>query len=262
MRDCWCKCTNRTGGELVKAPIAFVYGNCVFAAGLDDAWAAFSVEAFSYAWLSEDAKRARLLALLGALEAVEADVQVMRVCRRWEVEHYVSDACREGGARAQEHARRRYVEEHAMRLRDVGMGQPSIFLLVSLREPERDVASYVSNAVAQHPREWWEAVRRALSMRDQRILPVPELERVRVRADQIHARLEDFLSVRPARGVEIQWLVRRAFCRGLGEPVLDGLYEPRALLFERNSKAMLAPLEGDVMRWGSLVPLRWFLSWA
>ncbi len=242
---------------MVKAPLAFVHGNCVFAAGLDDAWAAFSVETFSYAWLSEDAKRTRLLALLGALEAVEADVQVMRVCRHWQLERYVSDACREGAARTQESARRRYVEEHAMRLRDVGLAQPSIFLLVSLREPERDVASYVSNAVAQHPREWWEAARRALSMRDQRILPVSELERVRVRADQIHARLEDFLPVRPARGVEIQWLIRRAFCRGVGEPVVDGLHEPRALLFERNGKAALAPLEGDVMRWAdSLVEHR------
>ena len=50
-------------------------------------------------------------------------------------------------------------------------------------------------------------------------------------------------------GCELQWLVRRAFCRGLGEPQVDGLHEPRALVFERNGEAMLAPLEGDVMRW-------------
>ncbi len=55
--------------------------------------------------------------------------------------------------------------------------------------------------------------------------------------------------MRPARGVELQWLVRRAFCRGLGEPTVDGLHEPRALVFERNGEAVLAPLEGDVMRW-------------
>ncbi len=70
-----------------------------------------------------------------------------------------------------------------------------------------------------------------------------------MRADQAHARLADFLPVRPARGVELQWLVRRAFCRGLGEPAVDGLHEPRALVFERNGEAMLAPLEGDVVRW-------------
>ena len=241
----------------MRPPIAFVHGNCVFASGLDDAWAAFALETFSYAWLSDEAKQTRLLAMLGALEAVEADVQVIRVCRRWQLELYVSDLCSDGVSCPREQARARYVEEHATRLRDVGSAQPVVFLLVSLREPERDVASYVSKAVAQHPREWWEGVRRALSMRDRRTVSLSELERVRVRADQVHARLEDFLSVRPARGVELQWLVRRAFCRGLGEPILDGLHEPGALLFERNGKASLAPLEGDVMRWSdSLVEHR------
>jgi hypothetical protein len=238
----------------VRAPIAFVYGNCVFAQGLNDGWAAFAVEVSSYAWLSEQGKRARLLTLLGALEAVEADIQILRVCRRWQLERYAREVDREsestlGSSRAHTRARRRYIKEHAERLTDIGVAQPAVFLLVSLREPERDVASYVSKAAGQHPREWWEGLRRALSMRDRRVLSVSELERARVRADQVHARLADFLSVRQARGVELQWLVRRAFCRGLGEPVVDGLHEPRALVFERNGKAVLAPLEGDVMRW-------------
>jgi len=120
---------------------------------------------------------------------------------------------------------------------------------VSLREPERDVASYVSRAAGQHPQEWWGGLKRTLAWRDRRLLSAAELERVRMRADHAHARLEDFLPVRQARGVELQWLVRRAFCRGLGEPVIDGLHEPRALVFERNGEAMLAPLEGDVLRW-------------
>ncbi len=45
----------------MAAPIAFVYGNCVFAHGLDDGWAAFAVQSASYAWLSEEGKRARFL---------------------------------------------------------------------------------------------------------------------------------------------------------------------------------------------------------
>jgi AAA-like domain len=240
----------------VRAPIAFVYGNCVFADGLDDGWAAFKVDVSSYAWLSEDGKRARFLALLGGLEAIEADVQILRVGRRWELERYAREvgaeddvpqgpAVSSGRARA----RARYVEEHARRLKHIGTARPALFLFVSLRDPERDIASYVSRAAEQHPREWWEGLRRAFSTRDRRLLNVSELERARMRADQAHARLADFLPVRQARGVELQWLIRRAFCRGLGEPIVDGLHEPRALVFERNGEAMLAPLEGDVMRW-------------
>jgi hypothetical protein len=240
----------------VKAPIGFVYGNCLFADGLDDAWAAFAVAGESYQWLGEEGKRARFFALLGGLEAIEADVQILRVGRRWAVEHYIRELDREavataegGFAHAHARARQRYLEEHRRRLSELAAVKPRVFLLVSLRDPERDVATYVSRAAEQHPREWWEGLRRALSVRDRRLLKVAELERARVRADQAHARLADFLSVRQARGVELQWLVRRAFCRGLGEPDVDGLHEPRALMFERNGEATLAPLEGDVLRW-------------
>jgi hypothetical protein len=228
----------------------------VFADGPDDGWAAFTVAVSSYAWLGEEGKRARFLALIGALEAVEADVQILRVASAWPVERYAAEL---GGAgqrakassRTPSHARvrRSYVEEHVRHLTELGAVQPALFILVSLRDPERDVASYVSRAAVQHPREWWSGLRRALWMRDRRLMRVAELERARVRADQVHARLADLLPVRPTRGVELQWLVRRAFCRGLGEPQVDCRHEPRALAFERNGEAMLAPLEGDVMRW-------------
>jgi hypothetical protein len=237
----------------LRAPISFVYGNCVFAQGLDDVWAAFALPATSYSWLGEEDKRARFLAMIAALEAIEADVQILRVCRRWELERYASALREEARAPAcggaHDGARARYIDEQVRRLGEVGGAQPVVFIIVSLREPERDVASYVSRAAGQHPLEWWRGIRQALAVRDRRVLKASELEQVRVRADHAHARLEGFLPVRQARGVELQWLVRRAFCRGLGEPVVDGLHEPRALVFERNGEAVLAPLEGDVMRW-------------
>lgn len=253
----------------MRQPIACVYGNCVFGAGLDDGWAAFALRTSSYQWLSEDGKRQRLLELLGAIEALEADLQIVRVARRWRLGRYVRElagaGARDPGARAPgvrahhhrvHHARASdaYLREHDRHLRDIGGAMPVVFLLVSLRDPERDVASYVSILAESEPRQWLTEIKRALSPRDRRVLSVTELERARVRADQAHARLADYLPVRPARGVEIQWLIRRAFCRGLGEPPIDGLHEPRALVFECNGQAQLAPLEGDVLRWmGSYV---------
>lgn len=232
----------------MKPPISFVYGNLVFGAKLDDAWAAFRVPTASYEWLSEEVKRTRLLALVAALEAIDADVQIVRVGRAWDLEGYLSELD-EIGAAAHERELRSYAREHGERLCSVGIAQPELFLIVSLRDPERDVSAYVSKAAEQHPREWLRSLGRAIALRDRRLLPVSELERARLRADQIHARLGDFLDARPARGVELQWLVRRAFCRGLGEPMVDGLHEPRALAFERNGEAVLAPLEADVVRW-------------
>jgi AAA domain-containing protein len=239
----------------MSLPISFVYGNLVFGRRLDDAWAAFALPCSSYLWLAEEAKRARLGALVGALEAIEADVQILRVSRAWDVDAYLAQAERAGGRHLR--ARRRYLAAQAERLREHPLLEPALFLLVSLREPERDISSYVSRAAEQHPREWLRSLVRALSARDRRLLPARELEALRLRADQVHARLADYLPARPARGIELQWLVRRCFCRGLGEPPLDGLHEPRALAFECNGEAVLAPLEGDVVRWAeSLVEQR------
>ncbi len=234
----------------MKDPISFLYGNLVFGSSLDDVWAAFAVSSESYEWLPAEGKRSRLLSLLAALQALQADVQILRVTRRLSVEGYV-ERCRVLSAGPHAHPRscEVYAGEQAERLRELDAARPTVFFLVSLREPERDIASYVSKTAEQHPREWLGAIGRALSMRDRRLLGARDLESARVRADQVHARLGDFLAVRPARGVELQWLVRRAFCRGLGEPLLDGLHEPRALAFERNGEAVLAPLEGDVLRW-------------
>jgi hypothetical protein len=242
----------------MKSPLTFVYGNCIFAEGFDDCWAAFCVQTSSYEWLTSEAKRARFTALLGALEAVAADIQIVRVAGRWDVERYADEVAHEvahgGVARHVDDrtaAAARYLDEHVARLHESALVQPKVFMLVSLRSPERDVASYVSGVAEQHPNQWLAALRRSFSLHDRRVLSAAELEAARVRADQAHARVADFLSVRPARGVEIQWLVRRAFCRGLAEPLIDGLHEPSALVFERNGEAQLAPLEGDVMRWAN-----------
>ncbi len=252
----------------MRPPISLVYGNLVFGADLDDGWAAFAVPTDSYEWLSEEGKRERFLALLGALEAVAADIQILRVSRGWEVAGYAREmACPAdlpggSGERGRDpdgageqtqrpHVRNltRYLAAHVRRLEELDARRPALFFLVSLRDPERDVASYVSRAAERHPREWLAALHRGLLPRDRRLLRATELERARVRADQAHARLADYLDARPATGAELQWLVRRAFCRELGEPPVDGLHQPRALVFERNGQAVLAPLEGDVLRW-------------
>lgn len=236
----------------MRPPIWFVYGNCVCASGPDDVWAAFALQTSSYTWLPEEEKRARFLDLLGALEAVEADVQLLRVSRRW------GEAGDRGGRRgagfagsgeqAHEQALARYLDAQRERLAELRAGSPEVFLLVSLRDPERDVATYLSRIAERHPREWLGALRSALAPR-RRLLGAAELERLRMRADRVHERLACFLPVRPVRGVELQWLVRRAYCRGLGEPDVEELHQPTALAFERNGEAVLAPLEGDVLRW-------------
>ncbi len=42
----------------------------------------------------------------------------------------------------------------------------------------------------------------------------------------------DFLSVERATTLDMQWLIRRAFCRGVGEPALDVFWRPQAIVVE------------------------------
>ncbi len=231
----------------MRDPLATIYGNCVFGSGLDDGWAAFAVPTSSYDLLGEDGKRARFASLLEALHAVQADLQVVRVERRWSLERYAREAQRLGQRDA---ACRAYTLTQARRLRELDARQAEVFVFVSLREPAQDVATYVSRVAESHPREWLGGLRRALGPRDRRLLRAKDLEQAQVCAERARARLAGFLDVRAASSAELQWLMRRAFCRGLvGEPAVDHLDEPRALVFEHNGEAVLAPLEGDVLRW-------------
>lgn len=262
----------------MRSPIWFVYGNCVYGAGPDDGWAAFALDTASYAWLPEEQKLLRLKELVAAIEAVDADIQVLRVERSLvpalgsasqtapQAASHDGQALpgsstrdgrvRQGSSTQHKSLLRRYEAAHADRLRQLDAREPCVFLLVALREPQRDVATYLSQAAERHPREWLASARALLAPAERRLLAPAELERGRVLGRRAEDRLGAYLPVRPARGVELQWLVRRCFCRGLGEPVVDGLHEPRALLFERNGRALLAPLEGDVLRWTDCVVQR------
>jgi hypothetical protein len=208
----------------------------------------FVLESYSYATLARERKAQRFAQLLAALESAEADFQLIRVGQLWDAVAY-ADSLERDYRGPHEKAHGRYVAEQRAALGQDRSISPAIYLALSLMPPERDVASFLSSLAERRSGELRFAFREALRWNDRRILSVGELERLRVRADDVHARIAGFVEARPARTPEVQWLVRRAFCRSLSEPVIDGLHEPQALIFERNGAAALAPLEADVMRW-------------
>jgi AAA-like domain len=232
----------------MSAAMRFAYGNCLFAAGVDDPWALFAVQTCSYDLLTRERKRELLLRLLGALHAVEADVQILRVARGVDAERLLLAGGRAAGE-PHARARTRYLRAQAEHVGALGVAVPEVFIAVSLRPPAQDVSAFLDGALESDRRRWWGELRRSVALHDRRLLEADELERLRVLADGVHARLADYLEVTPARGADVQWLVRRAYCRGAGEPAVDGRHEPRALVFERNGHAVLVPHEGDVLRW-------------
>ncbi|MCA1689148.1 MAG: hypothetical protein LC720_01460, partial [Actinobacteria bacterium] len=66
----------------MRQPLSFVYGNCLL--GSAGPWALFGLAPCSYAGLSLERKRELFGRLLAAIEAVEADVQIIRVSSIWD----------------------------------------------------------------------------------------------------------------------------------------------------------------------------------
>ena len=227
-------------------PLAFVYGNCLI--GAAGPWALFVLGTYNYATLSRARKAAQLSQFLAAVESSEADIQIIRAGRVWDPRSYLNSTRDEYGGPHQA-AHDFYLSEQRNALATDLAEQPGVYIAISLEAPDRDLGSFLSSLAERGPRDVVQRLREALRWSDRRLLSVRELERLRVSADAAHARIAGFIEARPARTPEVQWLVRRGFCRGLGEPAIDGLHEPQALVFERNGAAYLAPLEADVMRW-------------
>jgi hypothetical protein len=229
-----------------RRPLSFVYGNCL--QGSCGPWALFALEPYSYATLAPARKRERFGRLLAAIESLEADIQILRVSRSWDAARAFDPLAAEytGPHRTAHDA---YLAAQFEALDEERAELPAIFIAVSLELPQRDVGAFVSSLAERPAHELLKAASRSLRGGSTRQISVTELERLRMRSDEVHARLAANLEARPARTIEVQWLVRRAFCRALGEPEVDGLHEPQALVFERNGAAILAPLEADVIRW-------------
>ncbi|MGN6371378.1 MAG: ATP-binding protein [Solirubrobacteraceae bacterium] len=231
----------------MKAPISFVYGNCVFGERPDDVWAAFTLPASSYAWLSTEAKHARMLRLACAIEAIDADFQILRVAGEWDRGRYAREHLASSAPRHRALAQR-YAAEQSPLLGDVGHARVGVFLLVSLRTPQRDIASELSCLVRDGPRKWLRSAGR-LSQSGIRTLDRKRIERLRNRVERVHARLNDFVVARPSNELELQWLVRRAFCRALGEPAIERLHAPVGATSSRDGQPGLLPSPGRVARW-------------
>ena len=83
--------------------------------------------------------------------------------------------------------------------------------------------------------------------------PVPiaasEIDALVVAEERAFRRAEASLPVRRATTRELQWLLRRAACRGVAEPALDDHWEPSALIVETaNGQPAYEPLGTDLVR--------------
>jgi len=232
----------------VRAPLTFAWRNVVFGSGVTDAWALFRVHTRSYPGLSVTEKLQALGELAGFATAVERDFSLLRVTRAWSTPDYLA-AARAG--RDPDHADVEAFEEllasHALVLADDAPARPELFLSVRLAQADDGMGATVAAA-----RDGLAGlVDRALGRGDARGLSQRRLDELLDLETRLHARVADYLDIERAASREFQWLVQRAFTRGVGEPWLDEFWRPQALVLdadEEDGGRRFRPLEADVLR--------------
>jgi hypothetical protein len=234
----------------VRQPISFAYRNLVFGATLEDAWALFRLHTVSYDGRSEADKRELLGLLAACAYSLEADFSLLRVSRGWSVERYRSGAEAIVDSRHVHRAEwARYLGAHESVLAAREVWRPEVYLAVRLAPPDGDSVRQAAQGVTRALARLRELVRGGGAMRAARGIGRGELEVLARLQETVQRRIADYLDVEPASSAELQWLVRRSLCRGLGEPDCDLGFEPQALLFDDEGEEWrYVPLEVDLLR--------------
>src|SRR4051794_19782296 len=235
----------------MRQPISFAYRNIVFGRDATDAWALYRVQTSSYAGLTTNEKKALLSTIAAFADSVEADFQLLRVTRPWSIDAYAATAEMTLDARHGHPAPwRAYLASHRSALGSGQTARPEVYLSIRLAEVDAPLMSRVGRALEGGFGQFLTAVKSRLSLTDPRALTERRLGELLRGEARAFARAADYLDCDRAASHELQWLVRRAFCRGLGEPELDERFLPQALVFEEEDgeELLYQPLECDMLR--------------
>lgn len=234
----------------MRQPITFAYRNLVFGRDSSDAWALYRVQTSSYDGLTVNEKKDLLGVLASFAYGIEADFQLLRVTKAWSVDAYCEEAVElldPHYAHAGEWDR--YLSAHRRALADRGTARPQVFLAVRLAPPDPTLTQQAGKSLTAAASSIAAMLRGELGMRDARGIGSRALEALTGDEERVFQRAGDYLDCDRAGTGELAWLVRRAFCRGAGEPVLDELFAPQALVFpDERDEARYLPLERDVLR--------------
>lgn len=229
----------------MRSPLRFVYRNLLFATKLDDVWALYRLAVRSYDGLPAADKRELLAELASFAYGIEADFQLLRVARPWSADAYARAADLTLDSRHGHAAEfRSYVENHRAALAGRQTAQPEVYLSIRLASGERPASELLAGGATGMV----EAARRILGLAEPCGISARRIETLVEQERATYARLLDYLDASRAATHELQWLVRRSLCRGVGEPELDERFLPQALVIDEGPERHYVPLEADVLR--------------
>jgi hypothetical protein len=204
----------------LELPVSAVRGNVIFARGR--AAGVYRLDTISYEFLVDQKKLAWHDRLFWWMLKAETDFSIYRVCRSYPAQAYADDAVNLIDKRYADRARfERLLAQHTEHLAGMSAFTPEVYLVVSLSS-----RSLIPFRKPQAGAMIADANRQALEL------------------------LSSYLPARAATTLELQWLLRRAGVRGVGEPDVDPHWTSPALSLDGG---VWEPGRADVMPFMSTV---------
>ncbi len=234
----------------MRGPLGFVAGNLLFAPSKRDVWALYRLDTLSYPGLPLARKLEVKNLLEGFAYGVGADFQIVRVNRTWSVEEYIERA---RSTLSPSFGHPAMWDEHLAEHRELLAGRRTtraeVYLSVSLRDASDDLSRVIDKALSGTGESLWATISGALGLFDARGVGRAELARLHALESRCYERVFGFLDCERASSDEVQWLVRRSYTRGLGEPRCDARWRPQALSFlDGEGQERFEPFEADLLR--------------
>ena len=227
-------------------PLRYAKGNVLLGRG-GEAAGLYRLAMTSYPYLPTGEKWTLQRRLQRLAHTIGADFSLWRVQRAYPAEQYVQHTAGLLDERHQEPAAwEAFLAGHRERLRELGSHIPECYLAVSLAGgAPTGVGSGLVRGVDRVRRR----VEELAGIDAASPISGGELSELATREQRVYERLNGVLAVRRARTVELQWLLRRAACRGVAEPDLDKHWQPDALIVDgAGGGVAFAPLGHDLAR--------------
>jgi hypothetical protein len=224
--------------------LRYAHGNVLVGRG-EDRGALYRLATTAYPFLPVGGKWALQRRLQRLAHTLAADFSLWRVNRAFPAEEYVAHTA---GLLDERHqnpdAWQQYLQGHRTRLRELASHTPEVYLAVSLAGARSaGVGSGLIRAVDRVRRRVEEAAGIAAACP----ISASELSELATREQRVLERVSGVTPARRARTAELQWLLRRACCRGIGEPELDVNWAPDALIVTGpDGRVVFEPLSNDL----------------
>jgi hypothetical protein len=226
---------------MIGFPLRYARRNVLIGPG-GQAAALYRAGTVSYPFLPDAGKWGLLRRVERFGHLVGADFSIWRVQRAYPAECYADEL--EGAAdprHADPKAWLTYLRGHEARLAGLGSWVPEVYVAVSLGEPARGQLRSLGRARRR--------VEEIAGVRGPRPVSGAELRELASAERRCFERLSALLGLRRATNGELQWLLRRAACRGVAEPELEGHWKPDALVVEGGEREPShEPLGHDLWR--------------